>query len=326
MTGGAGYIGSHVVLHLRAAGYRVVVLDDLSTGQAGRLPGDVPLVPVGMTDRWGVTAALRRYGVQGVVHLAARKSPAESMRRLGWYYQENVGGLATLLCAMADTGVHRLLFSSSAAVYGVPDRPVVTEQAPTAPVNGYGHTKLLGERLIGAVSGSGRGLSWLALRYFNVLGAVAPPLADRAATNLVPIVFSALAAGRPVTVTGTDYPTRDGTGVRDYIHVQDLSAAHVAAVGRLCAATPARGPLNVGTGCGYSVLEVLRRIGAVTGSDVPYLPGPRRPGDPPEVVADPTRIHRDLGWTATRDLGDMISSSWRGWCSPGPVDGSAARG
>jgi UDP-glucose 4-epimerase len=312
VTGGAGYIGAHVVQRLRADGHAVVVLDDLSTGRADRLPDDVPLVVARVTDRRALAAALRRYPVTGVVHLAARKSPAESVARPNWYHRENVGGVAALLEAMAGAGVRRLLFSSSAAVYGVPGTPVVDEHTPTAPINPYGRTKLLGEQLIRAAA-EGYGLSWLALRYFNVVGAADAVLADRAPTNLVPIVFDALAGGRTVTVTGGDYPTRDGTGVRDYIHVDDLAGAHAAAVARLCAPAPVADVLNVGTGRGYSVLEVLARIEAVTGQPVPYHIGPRRPGDPPEVVADPGRIRRVLGWQARHDLTDMVASTWLAW-------------
>jgi UDP-glucose 4-epimerase len=320
VTGGAGYIGAHVVRRLRADGHPVVVLDDLSTGRAERLPEDVPLVAAAVTDRRALAATLRRYPVTGVVHLAARKSPAESVARPNWYHRENVGGVAALIEAMAAAGVRQLLFSSSAAVYGVPGTPVVDECTPTAPINPYGLTKLLGEQMIRA-AGPGYGLSWLALRYFNVVGAADALLADRAPTNLVPIVFDALATGRTVTVTGGDYPTRDGTGIRDYIHVEDLAGAHAAAVARLSAGGPAADVLNVGTGRGYSVLEVLARIQAVTGQEVPYVMGPRRPGDPPEVVADAGRIRCELGWRARHDLTDMVASTWLAW-SALPVSGA----
>jgi UDP-glucose 4-epimerase len=322
VTGGAGYIGGHVVRQLRADGYPVVVLDDLSAGVPARVPDDVPLVAASVTNRLAVSTALRRYGVTGVVHLAARKSPAESVARPNWYHRENVGGVAALLDAMTGAGVRRLVFSSSAAVYGVPASPVVDERTPTAPINPYGRTKLLGEQLIRS-AGTGYGLSWLALRYFNVVGAADALLADRAPTNLVPIVFGALAAGAPVTVTGGNYPTRDGTGVRDYIHVADLAAAHAAGVARLCSGPPAADVLNVGTGRGYSVLEVLARIEAVTGRPVPYQIGPRRAGDPPEVVANPARIGRRLGWHARYDLTDMIASTWLAWSTP-PVPATPA--
>src|SRR5436305_9050453 len=204
VTGGAGYIGGHVVRRLRAAGYAVAVLDDLSTGRADRVPPGVPLVVAHVADRRTVHAALRRYGVTGVLHLAARKSAPESVARPAYYHRENVGGLSALLAAMAQAGVHRLVFSSSAAVYGVPGPLPVDEDAPTVPVNPYGHTKLAGERLIRA-AGYRDGLDWVALRYFNVVGAAGATLADRGHTNLVPLVFDALARGRPVVVAGADH-------------------------------------------------------------------------------------------------------------------------
>jgi UDP-glucose 4-epimerase len=312
ITGGAGYIGAHVVRRLREAGQDVVVLDDLSTGRADRLPPDVPLVVAAVCDRAAVGNAMRRYRVRGVVHLAARKSPAESVARPDWYHSENVGGLAALLAVMAHHGVDRMLFSSSAAVYGVPSAPVVDERAPTAPINPYGQTKLLGERLL-AATGREYGLSWVALRYFNVVGAAEPKLADREPTNLVPIALTATTNGSPLTVTGADYPTPDGTGVRDYIHVEDLAAAHLAGALRLCNGPAARAVYNVGTGRGYSVLEVIERIRAVTGQPLDYHIGPRRPGDPPAVVADAGLIRRELGWRAGYDLTDMIESTWRAW-------------
>ena len=308
VTGGAGYIGAHTVRRLRAAGHRVVVFDDLSTGLADRLPADVPLVVAQVTDRAALAGALRRYRVTGALHLAARKSVPESLARPGYYHRENVGGLATLLAAMADTGVRRLVFSSSAAVYGTPPTPLVTEATPAAPINPYGHTKLLGERLVEA-AGRRHGISWLALRYFNAVGADAPPLADRGTTNLFPLVFRAVTAGEPVTVAGTDYPTPDGTPVRDYVHVADVAGAHLAAVAGL-AAGPMAGVFNVGTGRGHSVLDVVAGVEAVTGRPVPYQRGPRRPGDPAEVVGDASAITKALGWTARHTLLDMISSAW----------------
>jgi UDP-glucose 4-epimerase len=312
VTGGAGYIGSHVVRELHAGGHSTVVLDDLSTGRPERVPPDVPLVVGSVSDRAAVRDALTEHRVTGVVHLAARKSPAESILRPDWYHAENVGGLSALLSAMAEAGVSRLLFSSSAAVYGVPASPVVDEKAPTAPINPYGQTKLLGEQLI-AAAGRDAGLSWTALRYFNVVGSAEPVLADREPTNLVPIAFTAMSVGRPLTITGADYPTPDGTGVRDYIHVEDLATAHVVAALRLESDPAAAAVYNVGTGRGYSVLEVVERIRSVSGRPLEYLVGPRRPGDPPAVVADAGLIRAELGWQARYDLTDMIESTWRAW-------------
>jgi UDP-glucose 4-epimerase len=309
VTGGAGYIGAHTVHQLVAAGEPVVVLDDLSDGVAARVPDGVPLVVAPVHDRATVRATLLRYGVRGVVHLAARKSVADSMCRPGWYQVQNVGGLGALLAAMGEAGVRRIVFSSSAAVYGIAHGRVV-ETAPTRPVNPYGDTKLQGERLLRAEAAR-TGLSWVALRYFNVAGCADPVLADRGATNLIPLALRAVRTGVPLTVAGLDYPTRDGSGVRDYVDVRDVARAHVAALGYL-AGGPARGRIfNVGTGRGASVLEVVRQLGAVAGQPVPYLPGPRRPGDPAETVAVVRRIQRELGWVARHDLVDSLTSAWR---------------
>lgn len=311
VTGGAGYIGAHTVWRLRAEGHRVVVLDDLSTGTSERLPADVPLIVGSVTDREILTRLLREYDIVGVAHLAARKSASESVIQPLYYYQENVCGLLSLLTTMVDMGVPRIVFSSSAAVYGTPATPVVTEQTPTMPVSPYGHSKLVGEQMLAAVAVAHH-LDWIALRYFNAVGTDAPHLGDHGATNLFPLVFQALSSGEPLTVAGIDYPTRDGTGVRDYVHVADLADAHVAAVRRL--AKVPRGErvgavYNVGTGHGHSVLEVLATVEAVTGRPVPYTVGPRRPGDSPEVVASTAKINRELGWTARRDLVDMVRSA-----------------
>jgi UDP-glucose 4-epimerase len=321
VTGGAGYIGGHTVRRLVAAGYPVVVFDDLSTGRAERLPRGVPLVVGAVTDRAALVRALRRFGVTGVLHLAARKSVPESVARPAYYYRENVGGLATLLEAMLGTGVDRLVFSSSAAVYGLPGAPVVTESTPTAPINPYGYTKAVCEQLI-RDAGVAHGLSWLALRYFNAVGAEAPLLADEGATNLFPRIIQAVTTGEPFVVAGTDFPTRDGTGVRDYVHVSDVADAHLAAVARLTAGPAAR-TYNVGTGTGHSVLEVLARVRVVAGRQVPYVVGPRRSGDPAEVVAAVDLIRRELGWAPRRDLHEMVESAWRTCPVPSLVGASA---
>lgn len=309
VTGAAGYIGGHTVARLRDSGYRVVGLDDLSAGDPRRLPPDVPLIVAGTGDRAAVTAALRDHEVTGVLHLAGRKSGPESTVRPIYYYQQNVGTLATVLESMVDAGVDRLVFSSSAAVYGIPDTALVTEDSPTRPLNPYGETKLVGEHLI-AAAGLAHGINWIALRYFNAVGAQGPRLGDRGTTNLIPLAFAALDTGDPLIVTGGTFPTADGTGVRDYVHVADVAEAHAVAVRRLDTTTPAATTYNVGVGRGHSVLAVLAAIEEVAGRPVPARIGPARPGDPPEVVADVSKIQRELGWQARHDLRDAVRSAW----------------
>jgi UDP-glucose 4-epimerase len=316
VTGGAGYIGAHTVHGMRAAGHRVVVVDDLSAGDRSRVPSDVPLVVTGIDDRATLARTLTEHEVTGVLHLAARKSAPESVARPTYYYRENIGGLATLLDAMLDTGVGQIVFSSSAAVYGIPPDAVVTERTPAVPINPYGQTKLVGEQLIEA-AGRAHGISWIALRYFNAAGAADPALCDHGRDNLFPRIFHAMSSGQPLTVNGADRSTPDSTGVRDYVHVADLADAQIAAIDRL-AAGPAATFYNVGTGRGHSVLQVIERMQAVSGQQVPYVMGPSRPGDPAQVVASPEKITRELGWTPRRDLTDMVTSAWQAWqSSPG---------
>lgn len=311
VVGGAGYIGSHVVRRLRAGGRDVVVLDDLSTGRRERVPEEVPLVVASSTDREAVSAALREHGVTGVVNLAARKSAPESVAQPLWYYEQNVDGMRVLLEAMVQTGVRRMLLSSSAAVYGRPPGARVTEDTPAAPINPYGETKLMCEWILRA-AGSAHDISWIALRYFNVVGSTDPLCADNGGNSLFPRVFQRLASGRPAEVTGRDFPTRDGTGVRDYVHVVDVADAHAAAIDRL-EDSPCADVYNVGTGSGYSVLEVLDAVRQVTGMPVDVQVLPPRPGDPPEVVAEVGKISRDLSWKARNNLIDMVRSTWQAW-------------
>ncbi|MGY1735388.1 UDP-glucose 4-epimerase GalE [Geodermatophilus sp. SYSU D00684] len=313
LTGGAGYIGAHVAQALRRSDRGVVVLDDLSTGQADRLPPDVPLVRASVLDAQAVGRALREHEVTGVVALAAKKAVAESVADPLLYYRENVTGFEVLLRAMRDEGVQQLVFSSSAAVYGMPDVDLVTEETVPHPINPYGETKLVCEWMLQA-AGRAHGLRWASLRYFNVAGAGSPELADTGANNLIPMVFRALDHGVAPQVFGDDYPTPDGSCVRDYIHVADLAEAHVAAADWLDRGATA-GTYNVGRGEGASVKEVMGVVRAVTGRDVEPQVVDRRPGDPARLVASAEAIERDLGWKAQRDLHDMVHSAWAGWRS-----------
>jgi UDP-glucose 4-epimerase len=313
ITGGAGYIGSHVVRALAAAGEDTVVLDDLSTGDATRLPAAVTVVRGSVLDRPLVDRVLREHAVDGIVHIAGRKQVAESVERPLYYYQENVEGLRTLLDAAVAAGVRRFLFSSSAAVYGPADVDLVTEDLPCAPMSPYGETKLVGEWMI-AAAGRAHGIATASLRYFNVAGAATPELADTGMSNLVPMVFRRLDAGLAPQIFGDDYPTPDGTCVRDYVHVEDIASAHVAAARRLARDPDASLVLNIGTGRGVSVAEMIAVIGEVTGHTglVPEV-APRRPGDPARVVASAESIGKELDWHARHDVRRMVASAWAGW-------------
>jgi UDP-glucose 4-epimerase len=312
ITGGAGYIGAHVVRAMTEAGERAVVYDDLSTGIAERVPDGVPLVVGSTLDGERVARALKDHAVTGVVHLAAKKQVGESVDLPLHYYRENVEGLRVLLQAVTAAAVPSFVFSSSAAVYGMPDVNLVTEETPCVPMSPYGETKLAGEWLVRA-TGRAHGLSTASLRYFNVAGAAAPELADTGVFNLIPMVFEKLTEGAPPRVFGDDYPTPDGTCVRDYIHVADLAEAHVAAARRLAAAPGTDLTLNIGRGEGVSVREMIDRINEVTGYTLPPTVTPRRPGDPPRVVASADRIAAELAWKAKYDVHDMITSAWEGW-------------
>ncbi|WP_371103238.1 NAD-dependent epimerase/dehydratase family protein, partial [Streptomyces sp. PU_AKi4] len=265
ITGGAGYIGAHVARAMTGAGERVVALDDLSAGVPARLPADVPLVRGSSLDGELLKRVCAEHGVTGVVHLAARKQPAESVAHPTTYYRENLGGLGTLLDAVADAGIGRFVFSSSAAVYGDPGVDLITEDAPCAPANPYGETKLAGEWLVRA-AGRAHGIDTVCLRYFNVAGAAVPELADTGVFNIVPMVFDRLTRDEAPRIFGDDYPTPDGTCVRDYIHVADLAQAHLAAAQRLSEGD-LTGDLtvNIGRGEGVSVRELITVIGEVTG-------------------------------------------------------------
>ena len=326
ITGGSGYIGAHVTRAMAEAGERTVVLDDLSSGIAERLdriPGEIPLVQGSTLDRALLDRTLSEHRVDGVIHLAAKKQVGESVEQPLRYYRENVHGLTVLLEAVAAAGVRRFVFSSSAAVYGMPDVDLVTEDTPCAPMNPYGETKLTGEWLVRA-AGRAHGIATAALRYFNVAGAAEPQLSDTAVSNIVPMFFDALTRGEAPRIFGDDYPTPDGTCVRDYIHVQDLAEAHVAAARRLGGGAPVPGglTLNVGTGKGVSVREMADLVAEVTGKSGPAPEvAPRRPGDPARVVASAELAAKELGWSARHDVGDMVASAWEGWLLHRPEAG-----
>ncbi|MEV0226718.1 UDP-glucose 4-epimerase GalE [Streptomyces sp. NPDC050704] len=322
ITGGAGYIGAHVVRAMTRAGERAVVYDDLSTGISERVPDGVPLVVGSTLDGERVARTLTDYAVTGVVHLAAKKQVGESVELPLHYYRENVEGLRVLLAAVAEAGVPSFVFSSSAAVYGMPDVDLVTEETPCAPMSPYGETKLAGEWLVRA-TGRAHGLSTASLRYFNVAGAATPELADVGVFNVVPMVFEKLTEGAPPRIFGDDYPTPDGTCVRDYIHVVDLAEAHVAAARRLAAAPGTDLTLNIGRGEGVSVREMIDLINETTGYDLPPTVTPRRPGDPARVVASADRITAELAWKAKHDVRDMVTSAWEGWVRLHPGAGRA---
>ncbi|BFV58681.1 UDP-glucose 4-epimerase GalE [Kitasatospora sp. CMC57] len=313
ITGGAGYIGGHVVHQLVAADRPVVVVDDLSSGSPDRLPDGVPLVVGSTLDRALLDTVIREHGITGVVHIAAKKQVGESVAEPLLYYRENLTGLQNVLEAAVAGGVRNVVFSSSAAVYGMPDVELVTEATPCAPINPYGETKLAGEWLVNSV-GRAHGLRTVSLRYFNVAGTSSPHLADDGVSNLVPMAFQRLTDGQPPLIFGDDYDTPDGTCVRDYIHVADIAAAHVAAVHRLDAATgPVSLALNIGRGEGVSVAEMLAVIARVTGNPAVPQVTPRRPGDPARVVAAADLAHRELDWRARYDLDAMVTSAWAAW-------------
>lgn len=315
VTGGAGYIGSHVVQAFLDEGIDTVVLDDLSSGHAEFVPDGVPFVVGSLLDEGLVTRTLRDHACEGVVHLAGFKYAGVSVQRPLHTYTQNVTATVSLLSAMATVGVRRIVFSSSAAVYGTPDVPLVTEGTPTSPESPYGETKLIGEWLITdqarATADGDAPLRHTSLRYFNVVGSGREDLYDTSPHNLFPLVLDALVEGRTPRINGTDYPTPDGTCVRDYLHVADLARTHVTAA-RALADDRALAPVyNLGSGDGVSVREIMTAMAEVTG--IAFIPevAARRPGDPARIVASGEAAARDLGWHMTHDLRSMVASAWR---------------
>ncbi len=313
VTGGAGYIGSHTVKELLRAGYEVVVLDDLSSGHR-ELVLIENFVQADIRDRETLRQTFRRYPIQAVMHFAALTSVPESVADPGRYYEVNLLGSLNLLETMREFGVQRIVFSSSAAVYGDPQKIPIPEDHPTRPKSPYGRTKLMVEEIL-ADYALAYGFSYVSLRYFNAAGSDPEGRIGEwhePERHLIPIVLEAALGRRPyVEIFGTDYETPDGTGVRDYIHVVDLAQAHVLALQHLEAGGRS-GVYNLGIGRGYSVREVIEVCQRVTGREIPVREGPRRPGDPAVLVADPTRAEKELGWKPRYTaLEPIVETAWR---------------
>jgi UDP-glucose 4-epimerase len=309
VTGGAGYIGAHVVRSFQSVGLSAIVVDDLSSGHREFVEPGVPFVAGTIVDTELMARTMEEHQVEGVVHLAGFKYAGVSVSRPLHTYTQNVTGTVSLLEAMERTGVELMVFSSSAATFGTPDTELVTEQTPTRPESPYGESKLIGEWLL-RDQGRATGLRHTSLRYFNVVGSGSPDLYDTSPHNLFPIVFEMLLASKTPRINGDDYDTPDGTCVRDYVHVQDLATAHVVAAQRLAAGDDLEPVYNLGSGQGSSVREIMDAIRTVTGIDFTPEIGPRRPGDPDRIVATGEAASRDLDWANRHSLEDMVRSAW----------------
>ncbi len=310
VTGGAGYIGAHVVRAFREEGIVPVVLDDLSSGHREFVPDDVAYVEGSILDRDLVASTLRDHGCEGVVHVAGFKYAGVSVRRPLHPYVQNVTGTAEVLHAMEDAGVDRIVFSSSAAVYGTPDVDLVTEDLELHPESPYGESKLIGEWLIRDVARARESVRHTSLRYFNVVGSGTDDVYDSSPHNLFPLVIEALLAGRTPKIFGDDYPTPDGTCVRDYVHVSDLAVSHVAAAKAMMDGRSLELVYNLGSGEGVSVAQVMAGMARNTGIDFTPEMAPRRPGDPARIVANGDRAARDLDWQMRHDIDQMVQSAW----------------
>jgi UDP-glucose 4-epimerase len=287
-----------------------VVVDDLSSGHAEFVPDGVPFVRASVLDVEAVATVLRDHGVEGVIHLAAFKYAGVSVERPLHTYEQNVTGTISVLRAMEQQGVENIVFSSSAATFGTPDVDEVTEQTPMNPESPYGESKLIGEWLL-RDQAAATGLRHTSLRYFNVVGSGYDDLYDTSPHNLFPIVFERLLAGETPRINGDDYPTPDGTCVRDYVHVADLARSHVVAAQRLAAGEELAPVYNLGSGTGSSVREIMDAMREATGIDFTPEVGPRRPGDPARIVATGELAARDLDWRMRHSLQDMVASAWR---------------
>ena len=311
VTGGAGYIGAHVVKSLLENDFRVVIVDDLSTGLARKVPPNVVFEKIDIAETNKLAQIMKSNKVEGVIHLAAKKAVGESMINPSLYFKENIGGFISLLEAMSQADVKRIVYSSSAAVYGTPTENKVTEKSATNPESPYGETKLVGEWLLKADE-KARQIQWIALRYFNVVGAANPELGDTGVNNLVPMAFRALSNNQRPQVFGGDYATQDGSCIRDYIHVSDLADSHLIAAQKLLNENYC-GIINIGRGQGFSVKQVMDTISEVLGKNINYEVVDRRLGDPAQTIADVSKAKSDLNWEAKNDLKSMVSSAWQAW-------------
>lgn len=313
VTGGAGYIGSHAVRALVDGGHAVVVLDNLSAGHASAVPSSVPLVRAGMHDTPTVKQALVDHQIDAVMHFAAWLDVGASVADPLGYYDNNVTGTLSVLRAMRDAGVSQFIFSSTCATYGEPDRVPMDETLDQRPINAYGQSKLAIEHALPHIERA-HGIRWIALRYFNAAGAHPDGTIGEhhdPEIHLIPRAIEAATGGRPLKVFGEDYPTPDGTCLRDYIHVCDLADAHLLALDALGAGRPSMA-MNVGTGTPHSVRSVIDTVSAVVGEPVRWEPAPRRPGDPAALYASSEKIQRELGWRARYpDLENIVRHAWK---------------
>jgi UDP-glucose-4-epimerase GalE len=311
VTGGAGYIGSHTVRLLLEQGYEVAVIDNLSKGYRHNVPSKL-LYEIDICDTSAVAEVMRQNRTEAVVHFAAFIAVGESMAAPERYFANNTGGSLSLLTAMLQSGVRHIVFSSTAAVYGNPAIVPIPETSPIQPVNPYGESKVMVETMLRWFD-SIHHITSVCLRYFNASGADPEGRLGEEhepETHLIPLLLRAVLTGQPVTVFGDDYPTPDGTCIRDYIHVDDLAQAHILALERLMGGG-ASDQFNVGTGSGHSVMETIRAVEEVTGRKVPYQVGPRRPGDPPQLVAASDKLRSTLGWQPKyTDIRTIVQHAW----------------
>ena len=310
VTGGAGYIGAHVVRALSAAGMVPVVVDNLSSGLRGFVPDGVDFVAGDILDTDLLARVMTEHSCAGVIHIAGFKYAGVSVQRPLHTYAQNVTGTASVLAAMERAGVDSIVFSSSAAVYGTPDGDLVDEDSAKRPESPYGESKLIGEWLINDVARSREGFRGVSLRYFNVVGSDTDEVYDASPHNLFPLVIEALLDGRTPRIYGDDYPTPDGTCIRDYVHVGDLAISHVAAARALDEGRPLRPAYNLGSGEGLSVRQIMDAMARVTGIDFQPELAPRRPGDPARIVATGEAAAADLDWRMRHSVDEMVASAW----------------